>query len=45
MAKQTINLGAAPNDGTGDSLRSGGDKMCILIVLMTSLLPLVVFVN
>jgi len=27
MAKQTINLGAAPNDGTGDSLRSGGDKI------------------
>ena len=25
MAKQDINLGAAPNDGTGTDLRSGGD--------------------
>lgn len=27
MAQQTIGLGAAPNDGTGDSLRTAGDKM------------------
>lgn len=27
MAQQTINLGSAPNDGTGDSLRVGGDKI------------------
>lgn len=27
MAQQTINLGAAPNDDTGDSLRDGGDKI------------------
>lgn len=26
MAQQTINLGSAPNDGTGDTLRQGGDK-------------------
>jgi hypothetical protein len=27
MAKQTVNLGATPNDGTGDTLRVGGDKI------------------
>lgn len=27
MAKQTIGLGAAPNDSTGDTLRTGGDKV------------------
>lgn len=27
MAKQTINIGAAVNDGTGDSLRAGGTKI------------------
>ena len=27
MAKQTINLGSSPNDGTGDNLRVGGDKI------------------
>lgn len=27
MAKQAINLGTTPNDGTGDSIRSGGDKI------------------
>ena len=27
MAKQTINLGSSPNDGTGDHLRAGGDKI------------------
>lgn len=27
MAQQTINLGAAPDDGTGDTLRAGGDKI------------------
>lgn len=27
MAKQTINLGTTPNDGTGDNLRVGGDKI------------------
>jgi hypothetical protein len=27
MAQQTINLGSAPNDGTGDDLRAGGDKI------------------
>lgn len=27
MAQQTINLGTTPNDGTGDTLRSGGDKI------------------
>ena len=26
MAKQTINLGSTPNDGTGDPLRSSFDK-------------------
>ena len=25
MAKQTINIGSAANDGTGSSLRAGGD--------------------
>lgn len=27
MAQQTIALGSAPNDGTGDDLRSGGSKI------------------
>ena len=27
MAKQLINLGTLPNDGTGDNLRIGGDKI------------------
>lgn len=27
MAKQTINIGSAANDGTGDSLRDGADKI------------------
>jgi hypothetical protein len=27
MAKQTINIGASPDDTTGDSLRVGGDKI------------------
>lgn len=27
MAQQTINLGSAPDDGTGDTLRVGGDKI------------------
>lgn len=27
MAQQTIGLGAAPNDGNGDDLRAGGDKI------------------
>lgn len=27
MAKQTINLGAAANDGTGEDLRAGGTKI------------------
>lgn len=27
MAIQTVNLGTAANDGTGDTLRSGGDKI------------------
>jgi hypothetical protein len=27
MARQTINIGASANDGTGDSLRVGGDKI------------------
>lgn len=27
MAQQTIGLGSAPNDGTGDDLRTGGDKI------------------
>jgi hypothetical protein len=27
MAQQTINIGAAPNDGTGDKLRVAGDKI------------------
>jgi len=27
MAQQTINIGAAPDDGTGDTLRVGGDKI------------------
>ena len=27
MAKQTINIGTAPNDDTGDDLRTGGDKI------------------
>tara|TARA_R100001244_G_scaffold118990_2_gene88693 strand:- start:303 stop:704 length:402 start_codon:yes stop_codon:yes gene_type:complete len=26
MAIQTVNIGTSPNDGTGDSLRSGADK-------------------
>ena len=27
MAKQTINIGTAPNDGTGDPLRTAFDKV------------------
>ena len=27
MAKQTINIGSTANDGTGDSIRDGGDKI------------------
>lgn len=27
MARQTVNIGATANDGTGDSLRVGGDKV------------------
>lgn len=27
MSQQLINLGSAPNDGTGDSIREGGDKI------------------
>ena len=27
MAKQSLNLGASPNDNTGDTLRVGGDKI------------------
>mgnify|MGYP003113160392 FL=1 len=27
MAKQTINIGSAPNDGTGDNLRDGATKI------------------
>jgi hypothetical protein len=27
MARQNIGIGAAPNDGTGDTLRVGGDKI------------------
>lgn len=27
MAKQTINIGLAPDDGTGDPLRTAGDKI------------------
>lgn len=27
MPQQTINLGSAPDDGTGDTLRDGGDKI------------------
>lgn len=27
MAKQTLNLGTVANDGTGDTLRTGGDKI------------------
>ena len=27
MAKQTINIGTVANDGTGDSVRAGGDKI------------------
>lgn len=27
MAKQAIGIGAAPNDGTGDTLRDAGDKI------------------
>lgn len=27
MAKQVINIGTTDNDGTGDSLRAGGDKI------------------
>jgi hypothetical protein len=27
MARQAIDLGSAPNDGTGTSLRSGGDMI------------------
>jgi len=27
MAKQTVGIGASPNDGTGDTLRDGADKI------------------
>ena len=27
MAKQNINIGSTANDGTGDDLRTAGDKM------------------
>lgn len=27
MAQQIVNIGSAPNDGTGDTIRVGGDKI------------------
>ena len=27
MAKQTVGIGSSPNDGTGDTLRAGADKI------------------
>ena len=27
MAQQTINIGTVDNDGTGDTLKGGGDKI------------------
>ena len=27
MAQQIINIGGAPNDGNGDTIRDGGDKI------------------
>jgi hypothetical protein len=27
MAKQTVNIGTVANDGTGDEIRTGGDKI------------------
>ena len=27
MAKQTVGIGSAANDGTGDTLRAGADKI------------------
>ena len=27
MTKQSIGLGSSPNDGTGDTIRAGGDKI------------------
>ena len=27
MSKQALNIGSAPNDNTGDTLRAGGDKI------------------
>jgi len=27
MAKQTVGIGSSPNDGTGDTLRDGADKI------------------
>ena len=27
MTKQAIGLGSSPNDGTGDTIRAGGDKI------------------
>ena len=30
MAKQVIGIGNAANDGSGDPLRTAGDKICLL---------------
>ena len=27
MAKEVLNVGTSPNDGTGDALRTGGEKI------------------
>ena len=36
MAKQTVDIGSSANDGTGDSIRNGGDKINdnLVIVLL-----------
>jgi hypothetical protein len=42
MAKQTINLGAVANDGSGDTLRNAFDKIndnLVLLLQRRSLMP------
>lgn len=39
MSQEIINLGAAPNDGTGDDLRTGGEKINSNFTELYELLP------
>jgi len=35
MAKQLINVGTTPNDGTGDTLRDAGVKVQVSLLIQT----------